>query len=409
MESADSVPSSDRLTDRISIGVLSAVITADLIDDVLVETRAMQQRTRLLPARVVVYFVLSLSLFYGDAYEEVMRKLVQGLQYLRAWRSEWQVPTASALCQARRRLGEEPLRELFHRVAVPIAERGTPGAWLGQFRLMAIDGVRMDVPDTPDNDEAFGRARNGKGWGPFPQVRVVGLGECGTHAIVAASIGATPDGERELAEQLFAVFEPGMLILADRGFYGMKFFNDAAATGADLLWRVSSTLTLPVLEIYPDGSYRSIVQSLLEHRRDRRSISRGLSAELVGTSVRVIEYTVDAGNDGTADVIRLITTIANPDQAPGIDLAAAYAERWEFEISLGEMETAQRGPQRVLRSQSPEMVRQEVWALLTTHYAIRKLMSRAAASEALDPDRLSFTRALRIIRRQITSQADFSP
>jgi hypothetical protein len=407
MQSADSASPSDRLTDRISIGVLSAVITADLIDEVLIETKAMQQRTRLLPSRVVVYFVLSLSLFYGDAYEEVMRKLVQGLQYLGAWRSDWHVPTASALCRARRRLGEGPLRELFHRVAVPIADTGTPGAWLGRLRLMAIDGVQIDVSDTPDNDVAFGRQSNYHGPGPFPQVKVVGLGECGTHAIVAAQIGASFDGERELAGHLFYAFEPGMLILADRGFYGRDFFDEAAATGADLLWRVSSTVILPVLETYPDGSYRSVLRSLLEHRRDRRSVSRGGSAAFVGTSVRVIEYTVEGRGD--AEVIRLITTIADPQRITAVELAGAYAQRWEFEISLAELETAQRGPQRILRSQSPEMVEQEIWALLTTHYAIRTLMIRAATGQDADPDRLSFTRALRIVRRQITSQADFSP
>ena len=293
--------------------------------------------------------MLSLALFYGDAYEEVMRKLVQGLQYLRAWRSDWQVPTASALCQARRKLGEQPLRELFHRVAVPIAEAGTPGAWLGRLRLMAIDGVQIDVPDTPDNDVTFGRQSNAHGPGPFPQVKVVRLGECGTHAIVAAQIGASFDGERELAGHLFCAFEPGMLILADRGFYGRDFFDEAAAT-EHLLWRVSSTVILPVLESYPDGSYRSVLRSLLQHRRDRRSVSRGGSAAFVGTSVRVIECTVEGRGD--ADVIRLITTIADPQRITAVELAAAYAQRWEFEISLAEMETAQRGPQRILRSQS---------------------------------------------------------
>src|SRR4051794_37480992 len=145
----------DRLTDRISIGVLSAVISADLIDEVLIQTKSVQMRTRLLPARVVVYFVLALPLFFGDAYEEVMQKLVQGLRYLQVWRSDWQVPTASALCKARQRLGEEPLRQLFQRIAVPLAEPAAPGAWLDRWRLMAIDGVLLDVPDTPDNDRVF--------------------------------------------------------------------------------------------------------------------------------------------------------------------------------------------------------------------------------------------------------------
>jgi hypothetical protein len=365
-------------------------------------------RTRLLPARVVVYFVLALPLFFGDAYEEVMQKLVQGLRYLQVWRSDWQVPTASALCKARQRLGEEPLRQLFQRIAVPLAEPAAPGAWLDRWRLMAIDGVLLDVPDTPDNDRVFGRPANWDGQGPFPQLRIVGMGECGTHAVVAAQIGSGLTGERELTQDIMNAMQPGMLIMADRGFYGLDFYNEAAATGADLLWRVSSTIKLPVLENYPDGSYRSILMTTLEQRRMKRARSRGLEHELIGTSVRVVEYEVtDRGDPG--ETIRLITTVTNPEHINAAELAAAYAQRWEFEICLAEMETTQRGPRRILRSQSPEMVRQEVWALLTTHYAIRTIINRAAAEHDLDPDRISFIRALRIIRRQITSQADFSP
>src|ERR1700712_3384536 len=222
MRSADSASSSDRLTDPIGIGVLAKVIPADLIDEVLIETRAMQQRIRLLPARVVVYFVLSLSLFFGDAYEEVMQKLVQGLRFTRLWGVDWQVPTASALCQARRRLGEEPIRELFERVAVPLATPGTPGAWLGRWRLMAIDGVQLDVADTAENEAEFSRLFKDTLPAPYPQARVVGLGECGTHAIIAAQIGGCHVGERELAAGLLGSLEPGMLLLADRGFYSKQ-------------------------------------------------------------------------------------------------------------------------------------------------------------------------------------------
>jgi hypothetical protein len=398
----------DRLTDRISIGVLSSAIPADLIDEILIETKSVQIRTRLLPARVVVYFVLALPLFFGDAYEEVMQKLVQGLQYLKVWRSDWQVPTASALCRARQRLGEEPLRQLFQRIAAPLAEPAAPGAWLDRWRLMAIDGVLLDVADTPENDRIFGRTANSDGQGPFPQLRVVGMGECGTHAVVAAQIGPCLTGERELTQDIMDAMRPGMLVMADRGFYGLNFFNEAAATGADLLWRVSSIINLPVIEIYPDGSYRSILMTTLEQRRVKQAHRRGLDRELIGTSVRVVEYEVtDRGDPGES--IRLITTIADPDHIGAVELAAAYAQRWEFEISLAEMETTQRGPRRILRSQSPEMVRQEVWALLTTHYAIRTIISRAAVEHDQDPDRISFIRALRIIRRQITSQAGFSP
>ena len=184
------VVSGTRLTDQIGIGVLTRLIDRDLVDDVLAETGRIEKRSRLLPARVVVYYVLALCLFFGDAYEEVMRLLVAGLLFTRAWQKDWQVPTTGAIAQARQRLGAEPLQLLFERVAVPCAQRGTRGAWLGHRRLMAIDGFVLDIPDTKENDKAFGRSGGEKNPAPFPQVRLVGLGECGTHAIVAARLAA---------------------------------------------------------------------------------------------------------------------------------------------------------------------------------------------------------------------------
>ena len=399
---------SDRLTNRIGIGVLARVIPADLIDEVLIETKAMQQRVRLLPSRVVVYFVLSLSLFFGDAYEEVMQKLVQGLRFTRLWSSDWQVPTASALCQARRRLGEEPIRELFERVAVPLATPGSPGSWLGHWRLMAIDGVQLDVADTAENEDAFSRLFKDTLPAPYPQARVVGLGECGTHAIIAAQIGGCQVGERELATGLLGSLEPGMLLLADRGFYSKEFWREVAATGADLLWRVSASLKLAVLELFGDGSYRSVIIDTAERQRQRRAKIRGEDRQPAGITVRVVEYQI-TGRDGAGETIRLLTTIMDHTAATAAELAATYAERWEFEISLAELETRQRGPLRVLRSQSPEMTRQEIWGMLLVHYAIRALMAQVATDLNTDPDRVSFIRSLRIIRRQVTDQAAFSP
>lgn len=399
---------SDRLTDRICIGVLADVIPPDLVDEVLVETGARQQRIRLLPARVTVYFVLALSLFFDDAYEEVMRKLVQGLSAMRAWRSDWHVPTASALCQARRRLGEQPLQRLFWRVALPVAGPGAPGAWLGGWRLMAIDGVQMDVADTAENEATFGRTCKGTLPAPYPQVRVVGLGECGTHAIVAAAVGGCVTGERDLARDLLGAVEPDMLVIADRGFYSYQLWVEAAETGAQLLWRVSASLKLPVLEVYPDGSYRSVLIDTIERQRVRRARLCGQLRAPNGITVRVIDYQV-TDRPGSGETIRLLTTITDPNDLSAAELAAAYAQRWEFEISLAELELRQRGPGRVLRSRNPEMVRQEIWAMLLVHYAVRVLMARVAADRDTDPDRVSFIRSLRIVRRHLTGQAAFSP
>jgi Insertion element 4 transposase N-terminal len=255
-ETSTQEPHPGRLSDYLSLGVIARVYRRELVDQVLLETRSKEKRQRLLPARLVVYYVIALALFFGEAYEEVMRKMVGGLRLVSAWERGWKVPTASALCQARQRLGEQPLRELFDRAAAPLATPSTIGAWLSnRWRLMAIDGVTLDVPDTVENAKEFGRpsSRTGQG-GAFPQVRVVGLGECGTHAIVAAEFGPIRTGERELAEGVLPALEEGMLVLFDRGFFSYDFFAAARDTGADLLFRVSSQLKLPVLQRLPDDS-----------------------------------------------------------------------------------------------------------------------------------------------------------
>ncbi len=243
--------------DGVGIGVLTRVFHRDLVDEVLAATGRTERRARLLPARVVVYYALALCLFCEDAYEEVMRKLVNGLDWLGTWAEGWEVPTTGAISQARARLGESPLVELFHRVAVPIAQPGTPGAWFRGFRVMAIDGLVVDVPDTKANLAEFGKSGSAKWSSPFPQLRLVGLGECGTHAIVAAAFDSWSVYEQKLATRIFGAFEEGMLVLADRGFYSYDLWQQAAATGAQLLWRVKDNLELPVLEWLPDGSYRS--------------------------------------------------------------------------------------------------------------------------------------------------------
>jgi hypothetical protein len=401
------------LPDRIGIGVLTRLIHRDLVDEVLAETGRAEQRRRLLPARVVVYYVMALCLFFGDAYEEVMRKLVGGLQWLRGWDTAWQVPTASALCQARQRLGEEPMRALFDRVAQPMLPTGGGGrGWYAGLRVMALDGLILDVPDTAENVAAFGTG-NHLADSPYPQARIVALLECGSRAVVAAEIGACHTGEREMAQHLLDRVDQQTLLLADRGFYGYDFFNTARASNAELLWRVNRTLSLPVHQQLPDGSYLSALAPKSMHSMVARGQRR--RREDLEIPVRVIEYTItnrgDAADDaeaGEPETIRLITSILDHETAPAAELAALYHQRWEIELAFDEIETHQIG-HRVLRSRSPELVRQEIWALLLTHYSIRHLMFEAADDVGADLDRLSFIRSLRIIRRQVTDQAAFSP
>jgi Insertion element 4 transposase N-terminal/Transposase DDE domain len=403
------IASGARMTDWIGIGVLTRLVHRDLVDEVLAETGKVEQRSRSLPARVVVYYVLALCLFFGESYEEVMRLLVEGLQFARSWRKDWKIPTTGAISQARQRLGSEPLRALFERIAVPCAEQSTQGAWLRSRRLMAIDGFSLDVADTKDNDAAFGRLGGDKTPAPFPRVRIVGLGECGTHAIVAARMGTARASERELAGELTGSFEPGMLIIADRGFYSYHLWKAVRESGADLLWRMQDGPDLPVVRALPDGSYLSfLIDPKIRARRNSQRYHGRPVDEPSGIPVRVVEYEV-TNRDGSDEIFCLITTITDPDEASAAELAAAYAERWEFESSLNELKTHQRGRGGVLRSKSPEMVKQEIWALLLTHYAIRHLMREAADQADVNPDRLSFMRSLRVIRRQVTGQAGFSP
>jgi hypothetical protein len=401
------------LTDHIAIGVLSGLIHRDIVDDVINECGKREKRSRLLPAHVVVYYVLALNLFFGQAYEEVIRQLVNGLRFLGNWRGEWTVPSASAISQARARLGEAPLKLLFERIAVPMARAGTRGAWCCGLRVMAVDGVVLDVPDTPANDAEFGRGGNNQGNGPFPQVRLVAVAECGTHAVVDATLGPVATGEQTLAAVLISRLAPGMLVLADRNFYSYPAWQQARATGAELLWRVSGRLDLPVVHTLPDGSYRSLVINPKVRGRRREAL---LAAARAGTQphptqaaiIRVVEYLIE-DRPGSGELFCLITSITDDQSAPAIELAAAYHQRWEIELAFNEIEIHQTGQTRVLRSRTPELVKQEIWALLLTHYAIRHVMKDAADTAGTDPDNLSFIRSYRAIRRQVTNQAGFSP
>jgi Insertion element 4 transposase N-terminal/Transposase DDE domain len=374
-----------RLTDHVALGVLTRTFPPGLVDAVIAESGRGQRRSRLMPSRLVVYYVLAMALFSSAGYEEVMRHLVEGLSWESGWRQGWTVPSQPAISQARARLGPEPLELLFARACVPLAAGGTPGSFYRRWRLVSMDGSTLDAADTPENEEAFGRAGSGRGEGrgAFPQLRLV--------AMFAVAMGAFGDSEQILARDLVAALTPGMLVLADRGFTGHPLFSAFAATGADLCWRAKVKAALPVLERLADGSYLSELAAHAD-RRARRHV----------LPVRVIEYALDdPGRPGTAERYRLVTTVLDPDEAPAAELAALYGERWEFETTLDEMKTHQRGPRVVLRSKSPGGVRQEAYGYLCTHYAIRALMAGAASGHGIDPDRISFTRALNAARRSV--------
>jgi hypothetical protein len=301
-----------------------------------------------------------------------------------------QVAGKSGISQARTRLGWEPLKQLHDEVVAPIAMKRTKGAWYRHWRTVSFDGSTLDVADNQDNEKAFGRPAANRGTSAYPQVRFVSLVENGTHVLFGTQLGGYHDGEITLAHKALPALKKGMLCLADRNFFGFDLWNKARDSGADLLWRVKKNLRLPCEKRLSDGSYLS---TIYRSDKDRRRGSEGIG-------VRVIEYTLDGVAD-TEPIYRLLTGILNPDQAPAQELAALYHERWEIETALDELKTHLRGSKIVLRSKTPDLVRQEFYGLMMTHFAVRGLMHEAALQEREDPDRLSFLHAVRVVRRKI--------
>lgn len=382
----------------ISAGVLASVCPRALIEEVLAETGKASQRERLLPAPAVVYYVMALALWREAPLEEVLRVVCEGLQWLGGGKAEAVQASKSAISQARSRLGPEVMRQLADRVLRPLAAAGAPGAWYRGLRVMALDGSCMDVADEAANAEFFGYPGASRGQTAFPQARLLGLVECGTHAVVGATIAPYSRSEQAMAADLLpAKLAPDMLVLADRNFYGFKLWRIACASGARLAWRVKSNLKLPVQQLLSDGSYLSTVFDSADRARQ------------AGQTVRVIDYTLQGSATPVQDSYRLVTNILDPEAAPASELAALYHERWEIESVFDEFKTHLRANSTVLRSKTPELVQQELWGLLLAHFAIRQLMVQAAWPRGLDPDRLSFTHAVRVIKRKMPQAAAVPP
>jgi len=367
------------------------------VQKVLAETGKASERERDLPAQVMVYYAIAMALYMGSSTREVLRCLLEGLRWL--WGADAvKVAGKSGISQARSRLGEMPLRRLYEQVVQPVATRATKGAWYRGWRLVSLDGSTLDVADTEENGIAFGYPGASRGESAFPQLRFVALVENGTHVLFGAKLGRYADSETTLAHDVVHALRPGVLCLADRYFFGYALWRAAAATGADLLWRVRSNLRLPRATVLEDGSYLCVVYP---SEKDRRHATNGIQ-------VRVVEYRLEGVADAEP-LYRLVTTILDPAMAPAADLAALYHERWEIEGALAELKTQLRGAQVVLRSKTPDLVRQEVWGLLLAHFAVRGLMHEAALRADEDPDRLSFLHAVRVVRRKLPLLAAFPP
>lgn len=365
---------------------------------VLEQTGRASVRERDLPAHVVVYYVIALALYMRSSYREVLRCLLEGVQWLLDPSTSIKVAGKSGISQARSRLGAEPVQALYQAMVAPIAGRETKGAWYRQWRLVSLDGSTLDVADTKENEKAFGRPGASRGSAAFPKIRFVALLENGTHVLWAARVDKYATDELTLAEEVVPALQKGMLCLADRFFPSHKLWQKAAATGADLLWRTRQNARLEIDQRLPDGSYLSrIYPSTSDRRNERKAIV-----------VRVIDYRLDKVPDAEP-IYRLITSILDHKLAPAKELAALYHERWEIETALDELKTHLRGAQIVLRSKTPELVRQEFYGLLMAHFAIRGLMHEAALRAGEDPDRLSFVHAVRVVQRRMARFSAIPP
>jgi len=384
------LPAGSRITDYISLGVIAKFFSAEIIHEVLEQTNRASVRERDLPAHVVVYYVIALALYMRSSYREVLRCLLEGVQWLLDPSAKVEIAGKSAISQARSRLGVEPMKKLYDAVVAPIAEKRTKGAWYRQWRLVSLDGSTLDVADTAENEKAFGRPGASRGSSAFPKIRFVALLENGTHVLWAAHMDKYATDELTLARKVIPSLRKGMLCLADRFFPGYKLWRGAAKTGADLLWRTRQNARLDVEKRLPDGSYLSRIYASTSDRRKRRN----------GIVVRVIDYRLK-DVPGAESLYRLITTILDHEPAPAAELAALYHERWEIETALDELKTHLRGAQIVLRSKTPELVRQEFFGLLMAHFAIRGLMHEAALKAHEDPDRISFLHSVRVVQRRM--------
>lgn len=383
------------LADRAAVGVLARTFPVDLVDRVIDQFWVREQRSRKLPARFVFYLILALCLFPQESYRSTAKILMNAFGRGSDGPS---VPTAEAIGNARRRLGADPVETIVRHVIQPVASPDTQGAWYREWRLVAFDGTTFTMPDTDENDAQFGRPGSGRGngKGAYPQAQAACLIELGTHAVFDARLEPYRVSENTLIEEMFTALQPGMLALADRGAYSYRRWTQATATGADLLWRVSSPLILRPVEILPDGSYIA-------------EITPPTKSGVTPFRVRVIEYKLPTVSDGKDELYRLVTTILNPAQAPAKDLAALYHERWDIEGFFKQIKSVQLNAERIFRSKSPDGVRQEFWAHLGVHYATMRIALDAAHQAMLDPDRISHKNTVRIIRSRIWIPDSFPP
>ncbi len=391
-----------RLSDFLSASLFARVVPPEVVHAVLNEHGCNSQRIRSFPAVAGVYYCMALSLYPEAAYEEVFAVISQGL----AWASGAAEPAGvskASISRLRTRIGSQPLRDLVQRCCVPLADAQIhPEAFYAGLRLVAIDGSNFELPDEADNVSSFGYpgSRTSRtGHAGYPQAQCAVLVECATHAILGANIGPYRSSEWEICEPLLEHLKPGMLCLADRGFDGFRYWHQASATGAQLLWRCSNNRKWAVQRLLDDGSYLSVM------RPTGVGLAEAAEQEM---TVRVIEYALPGMPDAQPRY-RLITTILDADKAPAMELAALYQQRWEIEGVFDELKTHLRQSRRVLRSKTAELVRQEFYGWVLAHYAVRWLLHQGAGRHRLAHAELSFKGHVELLRRTQPRSGAFPP
>lgn len=388
-----------RLADYLSASLMARVVPPQVVHEVLDAHGRNSQRIRAFPAVAGVYYVMALSLYPEAAYEAVFSAVSQGL----AWDAGAPQPAGVskvAISLLRTRIGAQPLADLVRRCCVPLADpKIHPEAFYRGLRVVAIDGSTFELADEPDIEQAFGRPGGRQGRAGYPQARCVVLAECSTHAVLGANLGEYRRGEWELCKPLLAKLERGMLCLADRGFNGFEHWEQARATGAELLWRCAATRKLPVERALADGSYLSTIRPSGVSAADARSRA---------ITVRVIDYTLPK-LPGTQQHYRLLTTLLDPKAAPTMELAELYHRRWDMEAIYDELKTHLRQARRVLRSRTPELVRQEFYGWVLMHYVVRWLLHQGASRHRMPQEDLSFTGHVQLIRQEQPLSGAFPP
>ena len=389
-----------RFSDTISFAVISRFIPCDKINSVLDSANKNTKRTRLLPSHIMIYYIIALGFYFESSSREVLRFLLGSFRDLLPKESLISTACKSAISQARTRIGKEPLITLYNEVVRPIAVQNTAGAYYKNKLLVAMDGSSISVADTEENTLYFGKPKYGSSIGltgeaAFPVMRFLSLVEIGTRVAFEVVYSKFSTSEYDLGKMILEKVKPNMLVLADRMFFTYETWKIASEKGADLLWRIKKNAKLDIIEKLSDGSYLSRIHPSEKDKRHNQN----------GINVRVIEYQIK----GKDECYRLITTLLDHNEAPALELAALYTQRWTIETVYDELKNHTREKRVFLKSKTPDLAIQEFYGLLLAHYAIRGVMHEAALQAKLPPSELSFVHSVRVVRRKLKTFSGFSP